>query len=190
MDFKTFMSRLEEVRYVGKVENGYSHIIYELLYEDVLDTEKYMLVDVSSMDRWSKVRATGEQRAINTELLGENLCAVPDFVITNRPNFDTTKKKDLLKEIERLGCIEMKFYNRDVNADRLSDKGKERGYLSTYNKHVIYTNGWKWSYYDGRKNDDGSYKDWLNVDFNDKKQRNQEKYDELLAFLREIVWEQ
>lgn len=182
MDFKTFISRLEEVRYVGRLENGYSHIIYEVMYEHVLNAT-YMLVDVSSMKRWCTNKTTGEKKAINTELLGENLCAVPDFVITNRPDFATLKKEDILKEIRPLGCIEVKFKDVDVKAARLTDIGERKGYLSTY-KHVIYTNGWKWSYFNG-----GEKVLWQ-VDFNDKEQRNESMYADLLEKLSQIEWEE
>ena len=187
MNFNTFISRLKQVENIDKIENGYSHIIYSLMYEDVL-TSEYMLVDVSTMHRYAKVKdpSTGKEtrKAINIELLGKNLCAVPDFVITNRPDFFTTHKEELLKSINRLGCIEIKFDDDKVDEkDRLVRDDGKKGYLETYNNHVIYTNGWKWNYYDGSKEEPI----WR-FDFTQKEERNAGRYAELLDELSKIEW--
>lgn len=47
------------------------------------------------------------KRESNRPLIGENLGAIPDFVITNR-----TQNRE---EIKRLGCIEVKFKDADVD---------------------------------------------------------------------------
>jgi len=182
MDFKTFISRLEEVRDIGRIENGYSHIVYNVMYDHVLDSEKYMLVDVSTY------RRTKNKKPINEEFLGKDLCAVPDFVITNK----TTK----LRKIQRLGCIEVKFHDKDVdvhlatenNSIRLSRKDDKKGYLEVYNHHVIYTNGWKWNYYDGSLEDDGKTYKALTFDFTKKDQQTEERYKELIKKLCNINW--
>ena len=167
MDFKTFISRLEEVRDIGRIENGYSHIVYNVMYDHVLDSEKYMLVDVSTYWR------TKNKHPINEEFLGKDLCAVPDFVITKK-----TKK---LSEIgdNRLGCIEVKFHERDLDGKRLSNEENKIGYLEMYNNHVIYTNGWIWKYY--------GEKPWI-VDFTKEEKRTQKTYDELISKLKTIKW--
>ena len=172
MEFETFISRLEEVRDVARIENGYSHIVYNIMYEHVLNSD-YMLVDVSTYKRKSK------GKPINVELLGKNLCAVPDFVIT--------KKTKLWEEIEknRLGCIEVKFNKSDLDGARLYNEGNKKGYLETYNNHVIYTNGWIWKYYDG-----SDETRWWTVDFAQEEQRNAVRYSELIEKLKEIKWEE
>lgn len=75
MKFDTFITRLQEVRDISKIENGYSHIICELFCNNLLNSQEYMIVDTSSY----KKRA-------NRPLIVDNLCAVPDFVITNKTN--------------------------------------------------------------------------------------------------------
>lgn len=175
VEFDIFISRLEEVRDIGLIENGYSHIIYNVIYNHVLNSD-YMLVDVSTYKR------TYKGIAKNKELLGEGLCAVPDFVITN--------KVKSLENINRLGCIEVKFHNEDVDAHlaegdnvRLERKDDKKGYLEIYNHHVIYTNGWKWNYYDGSKSDPC----W-EVDFSKEDQRNAATYYDLIMKLNQIEW--
>lgn len=174
MDFKTFISRLEEVRDIGRIENGYSHIICEIMYYNGLNAEEYMLIDTSTYWRTET----------NVTLLGENVCAVPDFVIT-----DKTNKRD---EIERYGCIEVKFVDKDVDdASRLGNTDDQNGYLESYNNHVIYTNGWKWNYYDGSRTDDGkAYKACWKFDFSQEEQRNAVTYYDLLKKLNEIDWKE
>ena len=97
MEFNAFLTRLQEVKNISLIENGYSHIIYELIYNKILDNQKYMLIDTSSY----------QKRESNRPLIGENLGAIPDFVITNR-----TQNRE---EIKRLGCIEVKFKDADVD---------------------------------------------------------------------------
>lgn len=167
MDFKTFISRLEEVRDIGRIENGYSHVIYNVMYDHVLNSE-YMLVDVSTYKR------TQNKQPINQNFLGENPCAVPDFVITK-------KIKSLNEQVSRLGCIEVKFKDNDVNGARNSG---ENGYLKIYNDNVIYTNGWIWKYYNGKKQEP-----YWEVDFRQEEKRSEETYNELISQLNEIEWE-
>lgn len=167
MDFKTFISRLEEVRDIGRIENGYSHIICELMYNHVLDSD-HMLVDVSTYKR------TQNKQPINQDFLGENLCAVPDFVIIK-------KIESLNEQVRRLGCIEVKFEDNHVNGAR---NNGENGYLKIYNNHVIYTNGWIWKYYNGKKPEPN----WK-VDFRPEEKRTQEVYDDLISRLKDIEWD-
>lgn len=98
MEFNTFFTRLQEVENISRIENGYSHIIYDLIYNQILDNQKYMLIDTSSYKRQGN----------NKPLIVDNLCAIPDFVITNHAS--------RLKDVKRLGCIEVKFYDREVEA--------------------------------------------------------------------------
>ena len=170
MTFDTFIRRLNEVRDISRIENGYSHIVYELLCNDVLDNEKYMLVDTSTY-----------QKRSNRPLIVDFLRAVPDFVITNR-----TSERN---HIKRLGCVEVKFFGRDVEAhlmslqhNRLINYYKQEGYLSVYNNNVLYTNGWKWNYYK-------SNEPLWSFDFTVDKNCNQEYFEELIAKLKEIAWE-
>lgn len=174
MEFETFIRRLEEVKDISLIENGYSHIIYNVLYDHVLNSE-YMLVDVSTYKRWY------DGKPKNIELLSEGLCAVPDFVITN--------KVTSLKNINRLGCIEVKFNSSDVNGERLDDENDEKGYLSVYNHNVIYTNGWIWKYYAGDKNDKGENVPCWIFDFSQEEQKNAKTYYMLLMKLNEIKWD-
>lgn len=166
MEINTFISRLEEVRDIGRIENGYSHIIYNVMYDDVLESE-YMLVDVSTYKR------TKNKQPINQDFLGENPCAVPDFVIIK-------KIKSLSEQVSRLGCIEVKYKDVDVNGARNSG---ENGYLKIYNNHVIYTNGWIWNYYNGKD----PKRNW-EVDFRPDENRTQKKYDELISQIKGIKW--
>lgn len=170
MIFETFLVRLKEVRDISRIENGYSHIICELLYNDILDNGKYMLVDTSSYKKKN-----------NRPLIIDNLCAVPDFVITN--------KASERGKIKRLGCVEVKFSYNDVEAhllkrhhNRLINYYKQKGYLDTYNHNVLYTNGWKWNYYE---NNEPSW----SFDFSIKENRNEEYFKKLVTKLQEIDWE-
>lgn len=167
VDINTFISRLEEVRDIGRIENGYSHIIYNVMHDDALDSNNYMLVDVSTYKR------TKNKQPINQNFLGENPCAVPDFVIIK-------KIKSLDEQVSRLGCIEVKFEDNQVNGARNSGKN---GYLKIYKNHVIYTNGWIWKYYNGKK----SEPDWK-VDFRPEEKRTQETYNKLIELLKNIEW--
>ena len=74
MEFNAYLTRLQEVKNISLIENGYSHIIYELIYNKILDNQKYMLIDTSSY----------QKRESNRPLIGENLGAIPDFVISYR----------------------------------------------------------------------------------------------------------
>ena len=42
MNFKTFIKRLEEARDFSRIENAYSHIVYNI-FNLTLDTSKYVL---------------------------------------------------------------------------------------------------------------------------------------------------
>ena len=170
MEFETFITRLQEVKNISRIENGYGHIICELFYNDILDNDKYMIIDTS----------TYKKRA-NRPLIIDNLCAVPDFVITN--------KTGELNKIKRLGCIEVKFWDKDIEAhkpkrhhNRLIDYYKQKGYLTTYNSHVLYTNGWKWNYYE--KNTPS----W-SFDFSILENCNSDYFNKLIKELVKINWE-
>ncbi len=129
MNIRTFLSKLVEAETKSCIENAYSHIVYEI-FDIVLDSEKYSLVDVSS---WKRNK--------DKSLLPKDIIAVPDFVITKKDyNFEDT-------ETDIYGCIEVKFNDSNVDVpERLKDEIDKRGYLSIYN-NVIYTNGWKWACY-------------------------------------------
>ncbi len=173
MEFNAFLTRLQEVKNISLIENGYSHIIYELISYKILDNQKYMLIDTSSY----------QKRESNRPLIGENLGAIPDFVITNR-----TQNRE---EIKRLGCIEVKFKDADVDEhlktgknNRLVNYYTRKGYLETYNYHVLYTNGWKWNYYNDKK----LQKPTWSFDFL-KEKCNSDTYYDLLKNLARIDWE-
>lgn len=48
MTFDTFIKRLYEVKNISRIENGYSHIVYDIIYNSTLDNNEYMLIDTSS----------------------------------------------------------------------------------------------------------------------------------------------
>lgn len=172
MIFETFIRRLHEVKNISRIENGYSHIVYDIMYNSILDNNKYMLIDTSSYHKRG-----------NNPLIIDHLCAIPDFVLTNRV--------DTLKNIKRLGCIEVKYFSEEIyNANlfkrsnnRLIDYYKQRGYLSTYNNNVIYTNGWVWRYFKSNKDHEWIY------DFTNPKNCNETEYNKLLSDLHSINWE-
>ena len=149
MEFNAFLTRLQEVKNISLIENGYSHIIYELIYNKILDNQKYMLIDTSSY----------QKRESNRPLIGENLGAIPDFVITNR-----TQNRE---EIKRLGCIEVKF--KDADVDEHLKTGK---------------NNRKWNYYNDKK----LQKPTWSFDFL-KEKCNSDTYYDLLKNLARIDWE-
>ncbi|MBB2182143.1 hypothetical protein H0486_04545 [Lachnospiraceae bacterium MD1] len=83
----------------------------------------------------------------------------------------------------------MKFSYNDVEAhllkrhhNRLINYYKQKGYLDTYNHNVLYTNGWKWNYYE---NNEPSW----SFDFSIKENRNEEYFKKLVTKLQEIDWE-
>ena len=171
MTYKDFISILKEVKYISRIENGYSHIVCELLYNQVLNPKEYMIVDTSTYHKRN-----------NRPLIIDHLCAVPDFVITN-------KTLDL-SEVKRFGCIEIKYYDDDVKAhllkrqsNRLITYYKQKGYLETYNSHVIYTNGWKWNYY--TVNPKAPSKTF---DFTVETNQNPDYFRNLIDFLSTIDW--
>lgn len=172
MEFNTFFTRLQEAENISRIENGYSHIIYDLIYNQILDNQKYMLIDTSSYKRQGN----------NKPLIVDNLCAIPDFVITNHAS--------RLKDVKRLGCIEVKFYDREVEAhlykrraNRLINYYNTKGYLETYNHHVLYTNGWKWNYYENNE------PSWSLRFSKEKCNSNSGIYDDLIKNLTKINWE-
>lgn len=171
MTFDTFIKRLYEVKNISRIENGYSHIVYDIIYNSTLDYNEYMLIDTSSYKKRG-----------NRPLIIDHLCAIPDFVITNRTN--------TLKNIKRHGCIEVKnstseIYNANLykrSNNRLIDYYRQKGYLSTYNNNVIYTNGWVWRYFKSNKEHE-----WIH-DFTNPNTCNETEYNKLLSDLRSINW--
>lgn len=129
MNFDNFINKLEDAEKFSRIENAYSHIVSNI-FDIVLDNS-FCLLDVSS---WERVKG-------NQILLPMSINAVPDFLIT--------KKNEFLDENNcRLGCIEVKFKDRDVEDESrlFGTRENNLGYLSVYN-YVIYTNGWKWICY-------------------------------------------
>ena len=179
MDYKVFMKRLKEVEKIGRIEAGYSHIIWDLIYNDIwvdnetdyMDNETdYMLVDTSTAKRCKS----------NKNLFPVNICAVPDFVITNY-TLD-------LNEITVYACIDVKYWDNDVDEhekkeNRLLEKEEVKGYLNVY-KYAIFTNGWKWNCYTKEKN--GWKLEWVK-DFTKKSNQNVSYFNTLKDELKKIT---
>lgn len=72
MNFNLYIRKLKEIQDKCRLENGYSHIIYQVL-ENTIDDEKYSIIDTSSLKR-TQDKATAPH----------DIIAVPDFVITNK----------------------------------------------------------------------------------------------------------
>lgn len=165
MNFNSYIKKLKEVQDKSHLENGYSHIVYQI-FEIALDDEKYSIVDTSSLKR-TKDKATAPKDVI----------AVPDFVITKKGySYDSIQKSD-----DILGCVEVKYEDADViKPDRLDPASQSKGYLKVYNK-VIYTNGWIWILYDGTKDP------VKKIDF--RQNLSNATYGELLKLLCSIDWD-
>lgn len=175
MNFETFLMRLKEAKNFSRIENAYSHIIYDI-FNLTLDTSKYILIDTSTYKRTDE----------NTDaLVPKDAIAVPDFVIGNRAkNIDDVKRK---------GCIEVKYFDRDINkADELSDdkdrlkkhyrEGMERrGYEDLY-QNVVYTNGWIWRFI-------RSSSEIKEFDFTDKNNQTNSYYGVFLKYLFSFNWD-
>ena len=163
MNYNLYIKKLEEVQEKSHLENGYSHIVYQL-FEIALDDEKYSIIDTSSLKR-TQNKATAPHDVI----------AVPDFVITNKGYyFDGIQNTD-----DILGCIEIKYRDADVtNPNRLSSTSQNKGYLEAYSK-IIYTNGWIWRFYDGSQ-------DFVEINFRENSSNT--TYGELLKLLCSINW--
>ena len=140
MTFDTFIKRLYEVKNISRIENGYSHIVYDIIYNSTLDNNEYMLIDTSSY----KKRGSIEVKYSTSEIKNANL------------------------------------YKRFNN--RLIDYYRQKGYLSTYNSNVIYTNGWVWRYFKSNKEHE-----WIH-DFTKPNTCNETEYNKLLSDLRSINW--
>lgn len=163
MNFNTYIRKLKEVQDKSHLENGYSHIVYQI-FEIALDDEEYSIVDTSSL-----------KRTINKATAPRDVIAVPDFVITKKGYFFD----DIQKSDDILGCVEVKYKDFDViNPDRLCSNPQNKGYLEVYSK-VIYTNGWIWRLYDGRQEP---------VEINFRKNPSNATYGELLKLLCSINW--
>lgn len=165
MNFNLYIKKLEEVQDKSHLENGYSHIVYQM-FGIALDNEKYSIVDTSSL-----------KRTINKATAPQDVIAVPDFVITKKGYFfDGIQKSD-----DILGCVEVKYRDDDViKPDRLRSTQQNRGYLDVYSK-IIYTNGWIWRFYDGSQNF---------VEINFRKNLLNATYGELLKLLCSINWDE
>ena len=165
MNFNLFIKKLEEVQDKSHLENGYSHIVYQM-FEIALDDEKYSIVDTSSL-----------KRTINKATAPQDVIAVPDFVITKKGYFFN----GIQKSDDILGCVEVKYRDDDVSKpDRLRSTQQNRGYLDVYSK-IIYTNGWIWRFYDGSQNF---------VEINFRKNLSNATYGELLKLLCSINWDE
>lgn len=164
MNYNTYINKLNEVRQKSHLENGYSHIIYQI-FDITLDDSKFSIVDTSCL-----------KRTQDKSLAPKNVIAVPDFVIT-RKEFCFADLQQNKKDI--LGCIEVKYKDDDVKKpNRLLDKGGKIGYIGTYNK-VIYTNGWIWRYYTSINN-------YREINFMDN--HSNKTFGELLSLLCSIEW--
>lgn len=175
MNFETFMNRMSEAKDFSCIENAYSHIVYDI-FNITLDTVNYMLIDTSTYKRTNS----------NPDALVPNdAIAVPDFVIGSRAN-------DIGK-VSRKGCIECKYSDKDINnanqltdkfdrfGDHFREKKQQRGYLSLY-QNVIYTNGWIWRFFSGKK------QEWC-FDFSKVENQKNSYYGEFLAALCGIKWD-
>ena len=164
MNFNWYIKKLKEVQEKSHLENGYSHIVYQVL-ENTIDDEKYSIIDTSSLNR-TQNKATAPS----------DIIAVPDFVISNKYyTFDGIQNSG-----DILGCVELKYRDNDIaNPDRLHSEQQNKGYLEYYNK-VIYTNGWIWKYYNS------SGKGW-EINFRDN--LSNATYGELLQLLCSINWD-
>lgn len=164
MNFNLYIRKLKEIQDKCRLENGYSHIIYQVL-ENTIDDEKYSIIDTSSLKR-TQDKATAPH----------DIIAVPDFVITNKDyTFDGIQNSENI-----LGCIEVKYSDSDtINLCRLHSEKQNKGYLEYYRK-VIYTNGWIWRYYNS------SGKTWT-INFRDS--LSNASYGELIKLLCSIDWD-
>lgn len=173
MNFEAFMKRLEEARDFSRIENAYSHIIYDI-FNLTLDTSKYVLIDTSTYKRTENKQDS---------IVPNDAIAVPDFVIGNRE-----------ETIKGMGCIEVKYFDSNVdNADKLSkdtdrledyyrEGKKRRGYLSLYH-NVIYTNGWKWRIFRHTKEKVTEF------DFTKEENQTNAYYGTFLATLFQFDWD-
>lgn len=174
MNFETFMIRLQEAKDFSRIENAYSHIIYDI-FNLTLDTSKYILIDTSTY-----------KRTDTNVLVPKDAIAVPDFVIGNRAkNID---------DVERIGCIEVKYFDADINKadelsddkDRLNDHYREdmqrKGYLNLY-QNVVYTNGWIWRFITRSSSEIKKF------DFTDKNNQTNSYYGIFLEYLFSFNWD-
>ena len=164
MNFNSYIRKLNEVIDKSRLENAYSHIVYQI-FEMTLDDEKYSIVDTSSL-----------KRTIDKATAPYDVIAVPDFVITKKGySFDSVQESD-----DILGCVEVKYNDADVkNPNRLCSTLQNKGYLEVYGR-VIYTNGWIWRLYD-------SEQEYIEINFKDDSSNT--TYGELLRLLCSINWE-
>lgn len=176
MNFETFLIRLQEAKDFSRIENAYSHIIYDI-FNLTLDTSKYILIDTSTYKRTDE----------NTDaLVPKDAIAVPDFVIGNRAkNID---------DVERKGCIEAKYFDKDIiKADELPDakdrlnnhyrEGMERrGYKNLY-QNVVYINGWIWRFFTRSSSEIKKF------DFTDENNQTNSYYGIFLEYLFSFNWD-
>lgn len=175
MNFETFMKRLKEAKDFSCIENAYSHIVYDI-FNLTLDTSHFILIDTTTYKRNGKNK---------NSIVPNDAIAVPDFVIGSRA--------DKIDEVKRLGCIEVKYFDSDIEkADQLSDSedrlnnhnradGEKRGYLSLYH-NIIYTNGWKWRIFVGAKSNP------IEFDFTKEENQTNGYYGSFLAALFQFDW--
>lgn len=176
MNFETFLIRLQEAKDFSRIENAYSHIIYDI-FNLTLDTSKYILIDTSTYKRTDE----------NTDaLVPKDAIAVPDFVIGNRAKS--------IDDVERKGCIEAKYFDKDIiKADELPDakdrlnnhyrEGMERrGYKNLY-QNVVYTNGWIWRFFTRSSSEIKEF------DFTDENNQTNSYYRIFLEYLFSFNWD-
>ena len=161
MNKDLYIKKLKSVENQSHLENGYSHVIYQLF--DIVLEDKYSIVDVTELNR-------KEGRFVAPK----DLVAVTDFVITTSDfKFDDNDKNKIL------GCVEVKVRDDDVlRAERLESNNGEIGYLENFNNKVIYTNGWIWKF-----SIDGKSKE-----INLRKKDTNAEYGRLLSMLCSIKW--
>ena len=71
MNYNSYMGKLEDVEEKSRIENGYSHIVYNVF--DFVLGDRYRLVDTSTIERGNDKRQ-----------FPRNLIAVPDFFVTSK----------------------------------------------------------------------------------------------------------
>lgn len=168
MNYSSYMRNLKDVEEKSRIENAYSHIVYNV-FGFVLE-DSYRLVDTSAIKR------------------GNTKCQFPLGVIAV-PDFFVTSKEYTYKNGNGVyACVEVKFRDGEVmNPTRLANSregGEESvGWIKMYNK-VIYTNGWIWRYY---INEDKNSPKW---EINFRKHPTNKEYGKLLERLCSIDWEE
>lgn len=168
MDFYRFLKLLRLAEKQSSIENAYSHLIWDILW-DVFDEGRCSVVDVCS---WRK--------GVDERLVPKDIIATPDFVVSNLDYCFDDRQNEGEKPNIAYGCIEVKFDDKEVlKPARLEDTEDTKGYLNAYKK-VIYTNGWIWEFYNGSPD--------VKWSINFRENPILEEYYKLKTYLKEIDW--